>query len=221
VVLHNAILKGSELYHELETRAHYYDQYQASTRLCFDREPESITFAEIDRLILFLDQWFSHYESSPEQCRRLLKAIQEVLPTGRRLLDEQLLTVELMGQETRKDIAYMFNTIATCGPRVEKTATSKILHSLHPELFVMWDSAIQSGYAVAGTGEDYAERFLPRVQKIAVRAVEQCAGAHGVSARKAIEILTQCGHTLAKVLDEYNYAKFTLKRDEVWEAELR
>jgi len=28
------------------------------------------------------------------------------------------------------------------------------------------------------------------------------------------------GHTLAKVLDEFNYAKYTLKSDEVWNAEL-
>jgi len=219
-MLHNAILKGSELYHELETRAHYYDQYQASTRLSFDRKPDSITVAEIDRLILFLNQWSSHYESSPEQCGRLLEAIREVIPAGRRLRDKNLLNAELTEQETRKTIAGMFNTIATCGPRIETTATSKILHSLHPGLFVMWDDAIQMGYAVSGSGEDYARRFLPRMQKLAIIALEQTAGARGLTRDTAVETLTRCGHTLAKVLDEYNYTKFTMKRDEVWEAEL-
>jgi hypothetical protein len=209
------------LFHRLEPRASFYDQYRAFTRLSFDREPRTITSSEIDRLILFLNQWSSHYESSPEQCGRLLKAIRGVQPTGRGLLNDDILTVELTNQETRTRIAGMFKTIATCGSRNETTATSKILHSLHPGLFVMWDDLIELGYAVSGSGEDYAERFLPRMQKIAVIALGQIAAAHGLTRETAIETLTRCGHTLAKVLDEYNYAKFTLKRDEVWEAELR
>ena len=219
-MLHNAILKGSELFHELETRAHYYDQYQASTRLSFDREPDSITVAEIERLILFLNQWSSHYERSAEQCERLLEAIRGVLPAGRGLLDKDLLSADLTDWEARNRIADMFTTVATCGSRIETTATSKILHSLHPRLFVMWDAAIQMGYAVSGSGEDYARRFLPRMQKLAIIALEQTAGARGLTRETAVETLTRCGHTLAKVLDEYNYTKFTMKSDEVWEEEL-
>ena len=139
---------------------------------------------------------------------------------GRGLLNVDILTIELTNQEISTRIAGMFKTIATCGSRNETTAASKILHSLHPGLFVMWDAAIQLGYAVSGSGEDYAKRFLPRMQRIAVIALEQIAAAQGLTRETAVETLTRCGHTLAKVLDEYNYAKFTMKRAEVWEAEL-
>lgn len=220
-MLYDAILMGSRLFHELEPRALFYDQYRASARLSFDREPSTIADAEIDRLILFLNQWSSHYPSSPEQCQHLLKAIRGVLPTGRALLNDDILTVELTNQETRTRIAGMFKTIATCGSRNETTATSKILHTLHPGLFVMWDDLIQLGYAVSGSDEDYARKFLPRMQRIAVMALEETVATQGSTREMAIKTLTRCGHTLAKVLDEYNFAKFTLKRDEVWEAELR
>ena len=38
---------------------------------------------------------------------------------------------------------------------------------------------------------------------------------------RAIDFLCGCGHSLAKVIDGFNYAKFTLKREEVWRAESR
>ena len=35
----------------------------------------------------------------------------------------------------------------------------------------------------------------------------------------AVQSLTICGHSLAKVLDEYNFVKFRENDDRVWETE--
>ena len=118
-------------------------------------------------------------------------------------------------------VRIVFESVLEAGPRVEATGTSKILHMINPELFVMWDAPIRGGYAVGQSAEDYAERFLPRIQGQARLAVRQYCEATGASKSKTVEWLTNCGHTLPKVIDEFNYVKFTLKRDEVWDEELR
>jgi len=218
-MLCDAILVASRLFHELEPRAPFYDDYLNSKRTELWESPDALTLAEIERLILFLNQWASRYESSSAQQRRLLDAIRKVLPFVQAAQGSTLMGLDLKGP-LRRDIARAFDTIASCGSRYEATAASKILHTIDPRLFVMWDRSIQLGYAVGDRGEEYAQRFLPRVQNLALRAVEEYLQSRRVSSEAALEALTQCGHTFAKVLDEYNYAKFTMRRDEVWDTEL-
>jgi hypothetical protein len=219
-MLHDAVLVGSRLFHELESRADYYDLYFRDKKTGLWESPETITLGEIERLVLFLNQWASHYENSPTQQTRLLSAVRKTFPFLEAVKDSTLQTIDLGDASVRGLISGAFQEIASCGTRYEATATSKILHTIRPELFVMWDSAIQFGYALRGTGEDYAERFLPRIQKLASRAVDEYSRAYKVPEDRAVRGLTKCGHSLAKVLDEYNYTKFTLKSDEVWDAEL-
>ena len=111
-----------------------------------------------------------------------------------------------------------FETIAGSGSRYESTATSKILHVLHPPLFVMWDSAIRGGYAVDRSSGDYARRFLPRMQRQASEAVDSYIRDGEAEPAAAVEALEKrCGgRPLTKLVDEYNYCKFTLRRDELW-----
>jgi hypothetical protein len=83
----------------------------------------------------------------------------------------------------------------------------------------MWDSSICGGYAVNGHGYDYGHRFLPRIQKLVRRAIREYTQTQSGSQEQTITALRKCGHTLAKVLDEYNYTKFTLRRDlSQWES---
>ena len=90
--------------------------------------------------------------------------------------------------------------------------TSKILHAaVNPELFVMWDNKIRDGYSLQNSGYSYAYEFLPRMQKQAREAVEQVMNKKRLSRDDAIKYLTPCGRSLAKVIDEYNYVKFTLE----------
>ncbi len=112
----------------------------------------------------------------------------------------------------------MFETIASSGSRYESTGTSKILHLLYPPLFVMWDSAIRGGYAVNGRSGDYAERFLPRIQREGREAVDSYIAERKAGPSTAVRELEKLcgGRTFTKLIDEYNYCKFTLRVDELW-----
>jgi len=219
-MLKDGVVVGSQLFHREERRPSYYDEYFRDKNREVWNDPDSISLAEVDRLILFLNQWASHYENSPLQQRQLLEAIRRVHPLLQPLHGTTLLSIDFTDTRIRSNIQHAFETIASCGTKYEATATSKILHTVEPGLFVMWDNCIRLAYAVTGTARDYSERFLPRMRCLALRAVGEYEQAHAVTRDVAIEDLTQCGHTLAKVLDEFNYAKYTLKRDEVWNAEL-
>ncbi len=219
-MLWEAILAGSRLFHTVEGRASYYDNYMQRKQVALWDRPQTIDLAEIERLILFLNQWRSHYDSGTSQRRRLRDAIRQTVPAIEALGSKTLLDVDLEASGVPDQIGAIFDAIASCGSRNEATAASKVLHTIRPGLFVMWDSAIRSGYALDGSGRDYGHRFLPRMQKMAVRARSQCAEARHISPRASERALSQCGHSLAKVLDEYNIAKFTLKLDEVWNLEL-
>ena len=106
------------------------------------------------------------------------------------------------------------------------TAASKILHVLLPKLFVMWDRCIRCAYGCdfkrpEDAGEKYF-KFLKRVQKEAREAVKSYCTEHKCSINKAIqtirEKLYEGGfYPFTKLLDEYNYQKYTIGNDRLWE----
>ena len=107
-------------------------------------------------------------------------------------------------------VAKSFNTLSGCGPDKSyySVAASKILHTINPELFVMWDNPIQSKYGISNSGYEYTYRFLPKMQRLLERAVNQVTRREKCSRDDAIKWLTsQCKHknSLAKIIDEYNY----------------
>ena len=112
----------------------------------------------------------------------------------------------------------VFESVASCGVRYESTGASKILHTMIPRLFVMWDATICAGYAVSGTSYEYAHRFLPRVQKQLDEAIQTYMSDHARSRENAAKDLSKRagGRFLTRLLDEYNYGKFTMALDELW-----
>lgn len=207
-----ALRLGSDLYHRLEARDHYYDDY-VRNRKKWERweDADQLDRGDMAWLIGFLNQWSSRYKDSRETRERLLLSIQNILPTLAEFKGHGLLSMDLGGDagpnfSARKMIRRVFDAIARCQGQNDSTAASKILHTMNPELFIMWDKKICAGYALHDRdGKDYADRFLPRMQQLA---------------RSSGESSFACGHPMAKVIDEYNYAKFTLARDEIWDAEL-
>lgn len=223
-MLFDAILVGSRLFHKVEPLGGFYDDYLAGKRWQLWQQQETIDLVETERLILFINQWRTHYENSKTTQQSLLDAIRSVFPLFQALEAENLLVVDferqlMQGTTVSQAIEQVFERIASCGRRYESTGAAKIIHTINPELFVMWDSSICGGYAVNGHGYDYGHRFLPRIQKLVRRAIREYTQTQSGSQEQAIAALRKCGHTLAKVLDEYNYTKFTLRRDEVWDLE--
>lgn len=100
-------------------------------------------------------------------------------------------------------------------------AASKVLHVLAPHFFVMWDNAISAGYgcgiiyntAIAMNEKYY--NFLVRIQSELREAIQSYADSHSiknfVDASNALirELHADGRKTLAKIIDEYNFMKFT------------
>jgi hypothetical protein len=171
-----------------------------------------ITCEEAAILKQFLNQWSTHYQAKPEE---MAKAINCVLPNLRLLQDESLLYVDFNralenGKTVEKVIEEAFDTLVSCGGRHESTGASKILHVINPNLFVMWDMRIRTAYRVrsGGDGFAYSRRFLRKMQEIARAAVDECKQHLGLTEEEAVHYICGCGDTLAKVIDEYNWATY-------------
>ena len=104
------------------------------------------------------------------------------------------------------------------------TGASKILHVLAPTLFVMWDDTIRCAYGCRFKNEDAGEKyfkFLNRVQQVPRQAVDSYCDEHKCGVNEAIkeirEQLYENGfHTFSRIVDVYNFVKFTQGRDELW-----
>jgi len=185
---------------------------------------------EVALLIKFLNQLATRYPSDEDSRARLKQAYVKVLPRLRLLKGYDLIEARLDSQvadgETLSGIIQeVFGTLASAGTKCQWTGMSKILHVLRPRLFVMWDSAIRGGYAVKEGSEssEYGSWFLPRMQRQAWEAVDSYAAETKSERRVAVQELEKLGgekpgetRPITKLLDEYNYCKFTLQRPELW-----
>ena len=234
-MLQEAIRLGCEIYHGGVTSEYDngYTQYlDDKDQLKWDC-PDRLDILEIEKLRVFLNEKWRARIQMEDKGRDLrpdlLRTLQSVLPHLAVLRNTTILDAEFGDGDVSQLIICTLDAIARYGPRkYESTAASKILHTINPELFVMWDRAIRGGY---GLGEDnanknsqwkregvgYADYFLPRMQRLAHLAIEQVKGI----THDPIDLLRSpnCSHSLAKILDEYNYAKFTLNHDSVWKKE--
>jgi hypothetical protein len=111
------------------------------------------------------------------------------------LRDLRIEDIDFDNEELKKKTRDVFDKVANSTEidRYESTDASKILHTILPDFFVMWDDEIKDRL-VGGRrmGATYAFHFLPM---------------------SAIEFIRErCdGKTLAKLVDEYNYMKHTKK----------
>jgi len=104
-------------------------------------------------------------------------------------------------------------------------ATSKALHVLAPNVFVMWDNTIKAAYGCGNLSATWSEIyfvFLVRVQRRLQRALESYSKAHKLkSVKEAADCLKQNLYIrgqkpLSKIVDEYNFMKYTKGKDELW-----
>ena len=90
-----------------------------------------------------------------------------------------------------------------------------MLHAIVPELFVMWDDKIRNNIVEARRdGRCYAYEFMPNMQGFAKQFLDsyirENSGDYKSASRK-ISNMTH-DHTLAKLIDEFNYLRFTWKK---------
>ena len=214
-MLYEAILLGCQKYHQAT-----YSYEDAYRRYRNDRDegkwsnPETLDHSEVNRLVFFVNQWSSHVPRDTDNVERVLGELKRQVPELNRLKDRTLLDVEF-DEATCELIARSFDVVADAGRRYEKVATSKMFHAaVNPELFVMWDGEIMRGYEIIyGNGRAYAHGFLPEMQLLARESACQA------KEKSPCRSYPHPGHTLAKMIDEYNYVKFTLGDKELREKE--
>jgi len=193
-----------------EYRAPYYDEYMESKNWN-DWKSGSISTTEIEKLFSFIRRWDFHFQGDPEVFKKIYEWI---YPQIKKLENEGIENVNLADKELRARIKDVFDRVADCPGtgRYESTDSSKILHTILPSFFVMWDDKIREKTVKGGHyGAVYTNVFLPKMQEELEEAIRTCMNEVHLSRNEAIKyIREQCdGKTLAKLADEYNYMKYT------------
>lgn len=109
----------------------------------------------------------------------------------------------------------VFGTITSvkAGKRrtVGSTATSKILHLVNPNFFVMYDVRIRRGYGCFGNDLGYTN-FMKQMKQLANDLLHEYSIKRNIPVDSTFQSLAQeCrsySRTMPKLLDEYNWIKF-------------
>jgi hypothetical protein len=171
-------------------------------------------------LIEFLNKWgcrLRNYDNlTAENLRNCIVRIHpELLVTQ----DFSILTFNFEIVENREGIERIFNSFWFYGSQIAKnfgpTATSKVLHIINPDLFVMWDDAIRLDYwiqnnEIIDSGRGYCF-FLIETKRIAVRLVDECRERFNVT-NPALWLSERLNinppHPLTKFIDEFNWLAY-------------
>jgi len=178
--------------------------------------PTSVDLEEIRRLLDFFPKWDLHFRG--KNPLSLFRIYSEILPVIDEMYNLQLEDVTLTS-EMMKMIADIFDKTARCsGKAYESTDCSKILHTMLPNLVVMWDQKIRQG--ILGdekkkSGAVYSLEFLPLMQIELREAIATCMDSRGLAREEAIKYIRDlCGYeSLPKLVDEHNYVIYTKSDD--------
>ena len=212
------LIKTHKILLEAEERFKLYEAYMQN------REPNAwLRSADVplkEALLLFgwVHSWDPNFEG---ELVRFLQIYDGVFPLLKNFEGKTILNIQFT-EDTRAMLVKIFDSLANCcrTTRFESTDTSKILHAMIPDLFVMWDDRIKKAIiGVRGSGKDYdgrcyANEFLPGMQEMANKFLDSFIKEHGGDCENACARISEMadGYTLAKLIDEFNYLRFTKKR---------
>jgi len=170
-----------------------------------DLQLENIDTNTATDLIGFLNRWgrcrlTRHYST------KIKKAFTQ-LPFGVRDLSPLIEQTA----EALEVVERSYSTLSTCG--FGPTATSKILHLIHPPSFVMWDMKIRKHYKNRESSKGYAV-FLDTMREMGTHAVKDFKIDHpceDLAAFLCEKLKVPHQTELTKFLDEYNWIKWTRK----------
>jgi len=177
-----------------------------------------IEVKDVQEVVLpFLNKW---------QCRlsyecatgltKALRSVETMIKPFRGLNIENADLLRCMEVQGKKVDAFLriqdiFDAVSKVRARkrtVAFTATSKILHMGLPNFFVMADQKIRKKYGCEGNGAGYAN-FMWRMS---VFARDLVTLAHG-NKQRILEFSKWGGRSLTRLLDNFNYTKYTLKKE--------
>ena len=184
------------------------------------------------QLIQFLNKWRCRLKDTASLRGALKEALRDIQilisPTLRLTIEDADLSAFVHVGESQilqlKQIAHFcLDRLSAVGERFSSVASAKALHMLSPRFFVMWDRTISNRYrsclsAAGCDGWFYAYKFLPRMQCEVARLIEDGTKGGGFSREQLLaEVRSGFGSfstakTVAKVLDEFNYIMFTIRK---------
>ena len=207
------LIRDSKEYSKLEPRSISYDYYLASKDWQVWLNSSRLPHREVLLLFGFILSWDRNFKGDIDT---FIRQYEKAFPSIRHLSGHVLWKTDLT-DEIMKEIAHTFDLVAKCTTvgHFEGTDASKILHTILPDLFVMWDDKIRRGILGRRAGKDsmtYAFQFVPRMKEEIRLILESYTTRRHCSADIAsLRISEACsGHNLCKLIDESNYVNHTL-----------
>lgn len=213
------ILEAADLFRQDPT-AHFYDQYMQEKKWQEWEDPERLSREEVARLFSFIKTWDRFFQAGEEEITKFLQVYKEIFPLLKTLRRRRIDNIDFGARisyagrllTAREAISTIFDKIAYCFRRYESTDTSKIIHTVNPELFVMWDYKISHNLlglsnSKTASATDYTDRFLSLMQKTARGVVRNYVAEHKCDWEEAVRRISESGgnKTLAALLDQYNW----------------
>ena len=172
---------------------------------------------EVKKLYRFIKSWDSRFQGTPPLIK---EAYEKIFPMLKQLEAKKIQDIDLTEIEFKGKIESIFNRMTRCTPehalhQYESTDASKILHTILPHLFVMWDRRIRDGILGSENrmyGDIYAWEFLPKMQRELEEAIQTCMKERKLDRVGAINFITDMceSKTLAKLADQHNYMVYTM-----------
>lgn len=172
------------------------------------------------KVLGFLNAWRCRIGITKEVVTQIKEAYSEVIPYLRALEGEALENTDFEQQilvspsspKVSDCINFSMDVMIGVGYRFRHVAAaSKLLHMVNPALFVMWDNYIIMNYRLSRNANSYAYKFMPLMQQEANEAIETYMKDFSCDRDQAIKGIKTygTGKTLAKLVDEFNYWKFS------------
>jgi len=205
LITQQAFLESSREFKQREGRAAFYD---LAVNLMDRNLP-------VEGCILLLSTWnFASFRYAVKSfdVGRFRKVLQESGVILSRMRDQSIRAIEL--SDYSDDICTVYETLAAI-KGMEHTGTSKVMHLLNRELFVMWDGYIRG---------EHPKRFYENLPVITAGFWSNVK--YDKSGRGYIDFMSDMQRmfshlqvesdrkTLSKAIDEYNYVNITLRIQE-------
>ena len=190
-----------------------------------DNYEKSLQRRNLEDIVNFLKEWRVRVKISKRKLQRAIES-KRLLLSQLRKRRINIVSVNLTDARLHDTVVELFDTFSKVSVgRRTYTGASKILHVLVPDLFVMWDDTIRYAYGCRRQKEgDDSEKyftFLKRVQLEAKEAVESYCSEHNCTDEEAmrrirLELYEEGFYPFTRLVDIYNFQKYTLGKDEMW-----
>lgn len=204
------LINAHKIFCRVESRWKFYDSYMQNKDFNVWFESADIPIKEGLLLFGFIQSWDPNFQGDFAKFLLIYKKIFQPL----KKLNPLSLTEINLNNEINESISSIFTQIANCPrkKRFESTDASKILHTILPNFFVMWDTNIRDNIVdKRKDGQCYAFEFLPKMQLVAKEYLDSYVKENGGDYKKAVFHISSAtnNYTLPKVIDEYNYVRYT------------